>query len=85
MDSLKYWLEQIEKNQDGKNLTHWEIGVLIDELEKWIMDESLKIKILPLLRTLEDKGKTHKHKSLVAKFCLKLIDDWEQMQKLNIF
>jgi hypothetical protein len=85
MDSLKYWLEQIEKNQDGKALTHWEINVLLDELEKWITDEQLKIKILPLLRILQDKYKNHNHKSLVAKFCLKLIDDWEQRQKLNIF
>ncbi|MFM6157689.1 MAG: hypothetical protein ACKPE3_32625, partial [Sphaerospermopsis kisseleviana] len=67
MDSLKYWLEQIENNQAGNKLTHWEIRVLFEELIN-LVPMQLKIRIEPLLMSLKAEGKNHKHKSLIAKF-----------------
>ncbi|MFM6158858.1 MAG: hypothetical protein ACKPE3_38730, partial [Sphaerospermopsis kisseleviana] len=80
MDSLKYWLGEIEHNQDGDKLTHWEIRVLIEELINCVPNMQLKIRVEPLLMTLKTEGKNHKHKALIAKFCLRIINDWEEMQ-----
>lgn len=90
METLKYWLEQIERNQDNQDnqdsdrLTHWEIQVLMTELINFV-DSTLLKQIHPLLIAIRDGNKSHKHKSLIAKFTLKLIKKYEDLEKNNTF
>ena len=84
MESLKYWLENIKRNYNGENLTHWEIAALITPSIESI-PQSLKIQIEPLLITLKEKGTSHNHKMKLAEFTLKLIKNWEELEKNRFF
>lgn len=82
MESLKYWLEKIAKNDE---LTHWEINVIIRGLESEIPSD-LMLEIRPMINQLKDKGGiNHTHKKLIAEFTLKLIEKYEDRKKNSFF
>ena len=78
MESLEFWLEQVAKNSDGKTLTQWEIEVLFTEMTKFSIPQNLEVQILPLLVAIRERGKSHRHKSNVAIFALRLIKDFKE-------
>lgn len=84
LSSLEYWLGEIKNNSNGEKLTHWEIEVVVSPLEE-TLDFRLIKKIKPLLIVLTAEGKTHKYKSQVAEFALKLTKEWRQMQDKDPF
>lgn len=77
MESLEFWLEQVAKNSDGKTLTQWEIEVLFTEMTKFSIPQNLEVQILPLLIAIRERGKSHRHKSNIATFALKLIRQYK--------
>ena len=84
-DSLIIWLELISGNSEG-TYTHWEIEVIINEFleNNYHYDDKLKSKLYPLLLALKNRGKSHKRKSLIASFTLRLINEYMEKEKKNI-
>lgn len=81
-DSLIIWLELISENSEG-TYTHWEIEVVVTEFldNNYHHDDKLKSKLYPLLLALKNRGKSHKHKSLIASFTLRLINEYREKEK----
>ena len=82
IDSLIIWLELISANSEG-SLTHWEIEVVMTEIldNNYHYDDKLKSKLYPLILALKNRGKSHKHKSLIASFTLRLIEEYREKEK----
>lgn len=80
IDSLKFWLKEIAQNP--AKYTHWEISCIMGQFfYSSYLAKELKNRIDPLLMALSERGKTHKHKSLVAEFALSLLKEYEQIKE----
>lgn len=80
INSLKFWLEEIAENP--AKYTHWEISCIMGQfLYCQYLSEELKNRIDPLLMALSERGKTHNHKSRLAKFALSLLEEYEQIKE----
>lgn len=86
IDSLIYWLKKVAANEE-KRLTHWQIKVIFTTFEKdlqTIGNEELKLLAYPLIQQLLETN-SHRHKSLIAKFLLDLINEHESKKKEEEF
>ena len=82
LDSLIIWMQLISANSE-RTYTHWEIEVIMNEFldNNYHYDDKLKSKLYPLILAIKNRGKSHKHKSLIASFTLRLVKEYKEEEK----